>query len=86
VLRAVEINPASNSILTVRAGIGSVIIMRKIFTISLWLWGALLVQAAEEVPDFRLQDMNSRSNRKGGLVSPRDYLMQVSGYYFGAAH
>ncbi len=37
------------------------------------------------VPDFRLSDVNFNSVRKNARVSPRDYLLQVSGYYFGAA-
>ncbi|MBI2927069.1 MAG: hypothetical protein HYY24_15345 [Verrucomicrobia bacterium] len=41
--------------------------------------------AAEPVPDFRLQDVNPNSVRRNTLVSPRDYGLQVSGYYFGAA-
>jgi len=42
--------------------------------------------AAELVPDFKLYDVNLKSNRRGGLVSPRDYMLQVCGYYFGASH
>jgi hypothetical protein len=61
----------------------------------MWKWcGSLAVllavatsQAAEpeSVPDFRLLDVNPSSIRSKSLVSPRDYLLQVSGYYFGAA-
>jgi len=51
--------------------------------------GALLVSGvtsfAQAVPDFHLYDVNPHSRRDDGLVSPRDYLLQVSGYYFGAA-
>ena len=36
-------------------------------------------------PDFHLLDANTNSLRKRALVSPRDYLLQVSGYYFGGA-
>jgi hypothetical protein len=50
------------------------------------LFGVILAPAAEQVPVFSLRDMNLKSNRQGGLVSPRNYLLQVSGYYFGAAH
>ena len=35
--------------------------------------------------DFRLTDISSYSPRRGTVVSPRDYIMQVSGFYFGAA-
>jgi hypothetical protein len=49
--------------------------------------GLVTGRAAEvpPAPDFRLMDVNTRSVRKNSLVSPRDYLLQVSGYYFGAA-
>jgi hypothetical protein len=47
--------------------------------------GAWAAQAADQVPDFRLTDANPQSNRHGAQVSPRDYLLQVSGYYFGSA-
>lgn len=40
---------------------------------------------AEPVPDFRLPDVNPSSVRYRAEVSPRDYLLQVSGYYFGDA-
>ena len=35
-----------------------------------------------QVPDFHLQDTNPYSARYTNSVSPRDYLFQVSGYYF----
>jgi hypothetical protein len=38
-----------------------------------------------QAPDFRLQDVSVSSPRRQTMVSPRDYIMQVSGYYFGAA-
>lgn len=41
--------------------------------------------AAEVLPDFRLEDVNNKSLRFRQTVSPRDYLFQVTGYYFGAA-
>jgi hypothetical protein len=34
-------------------------------------------------PDFSLEDVNATSERFGEMVSPRDYLEQVSGWYFG---
>jgi len=40
---------------------------------------------AASVTDFRLLDVNPNSVRSKSLVSPRDYLLQVSGYYFGEA-
>jgi hypothetical protein len=41
--------------------------------------------SAQQAPDFRLRDVNPNSSRANALVSPRDYVLQVSGYYFGAA-
>jgi hypothetical protein len=41
--------------------------------------------AAQPAPDFRLLDVNAGSVRYGAQVSPRDYVLQVSGYYFGVA-
>jgi len=41
--------------------------------------------AAEQVPDFHLTDVNANSARRNAPVSPRDYLLQVTGYYFANA-
>jgi hypothetical protein len=41
--------------------------------------------AAQPVPEFKLLDVNAGSVRYGAQVSPRDYVLQVSGYYFGMA-
>ncbi|MEW6159162.1 MAG: hypothetical protein AB1813_17185 [Verrucomicrobiota bacterium] len=46
----------------------------------------LAAHTAELVPDFTLMDVNTQSDRKGGAVSPRNYLLQVAGFYFGQAH
>ena len=43
------------------------------------------VFAADPVPDFRLMDLGASSPRRGSVVSPRDYGMQISAYYFGSA-
>lgn len=43
-----------------------------------------LAQGGELVPDFRLPDVNFNSPRRT-TVSPRDYLFQVSGFYFASA-
>jgi hypothetical protein len=48
------------------------------------LMGAAML-GAQPVPDFRLRDVDTDSPRANALVSPRDYLLQVSGYYFGEA-
>lgn len=47
-------------------------------------WGVPFA-GAEPVPDFSVSDVNPNSVRGGQEVSPRDYLLQVSVYYFGAA-
>lgn len=39
--------------------------------------------SAEPVIDFGLEDVNATSPRFGEVVSPRDYLQKVSGWYFG---
>ncbi len=36
----------------------------------------------DQAANFSLADVNSASARYGELVSPRDYLQQVSGWYF----
>ncbi len=60
--------------------------MRSIIAI-----GALVLSlgpswAGEMVPDFRLLDVNPNSVRSQVVVSPRNYRLQVSAYYFGEAH
>jgi len=41
--------------------------------------------ANEPLPDFRLADVNQSSARFGETVSPRQYLHQVTAFYFGAS-
>jgi hypothetical protein len=41
--------------------------------------------AGETVPDFKLTDENPNSIRWGTPVSPRDYVLQVAGFFFGTA-
>ncbi len=41
--------------------------------------------AAESVPDFALVDVNPTSSTYNQPVSPRDYLQEVSAWYFGHA-
>jgi len=36
-------------------------------------------------PDFHLTDLNDTSSTSGLAVSPRDYLEEVSAWYFGHA-
>ena len=40
--------------------------------------------SAEPVEDFSIVDVNTTSPRYDTPVSPRDYLHQVSAYYFGS--
>jgi hypothetical protein len=47
--------------------------------------GMVAVGAVEPVPDFHLRDANTHSLRFSAQVSPRDYILQVSGYYFATA-
>ena len=39
----------------------------------------------EPQPDFALVDVNATSSTHNQAVSPRDYLEQVSAWYFGHA-
>ncbi len=43
------------------------------------------VAFGEPVSDFSLEDANPASVRFESPVSPRDYLLQVTGFYFGTA-
>lgn len=40
------------------------------------------VAGKNALPDFSLPDLNPTSSRYGEALSPRDYLEQVSGWYF----
>ena len=60
----------------------------KIWSLTgLWILGVISPVAvrAEMVPDFTLTDVNLTSSSYDQPVSPRDYLGQVSGWYFGHA-
>jgi len=39
----------------------------------------------DALPDFSLPDVNANSTRYQETVSPRDYLGQISAWYFGQA-
>ena len=49
------------------------------------IFGLVTGWASEQVPDFHLTDVNVHSARLNAPVSPRDYLLQVTGYYFANA-
>ena len=53
------------------------------FVLPLMLLTALT--SAQQVTDFQLEDTNDESPRFGDVVSPRDYVLQVCGFYFGTA-
>jgi hypothetical protein len=59
--------------------------MRTMFSTGLLLLVLAGVSSGAPVPDFTLSDSNANSPRRNSAVSPRDYLLQVSAYYFGAA-
>lgn len=59
--------------------------MKLILLAGLALSAAQASRAADPAPDFKLADVNRASPRYPSKVSPRDYLLQVSGYYFGDA-
>ena len=44
--------------------------------------GHVLDENAALAPDFCLVDLNTNSSRVGEAITPRDYLQQVSGWYF----
>ena len=41
--------------------------------------------SGDALPDFSLPDVNSNSTRFNQPISPRDYLGEVSAWYFGHA-
>lgn len=43
------------------------------------------MMAAVPKPDFGLMDVNPNSATSGQTISPRDYVGQVSAWYFGHA-
>ena len=44
--------------------------------------GSTTEPGADAVPDFLLADINPNSSTLGQNISPRDYLQQISGWYF----
>ena len=72
-----------SSVAKERSKIGSLASLSVVFLIlSAWMSGA---SGGEVVPDFSLMDVNPASSTHDQPVSPRDYLQQVSGWYFGHA-
>ena len=45
----------------------------------------MAIVIGQPAPNFTLVDVNAASPRSGQTISPRDYLQQVSGWYFGHA-
>lgn len=44
------------------------------------------IAAADPVPDFKLRNHNTKTAHGTNLVSPRNYEMQISAYYFAASY
>ena len=59
--------------------------MRNLSHSAAILFAAAMSIGAQPLLDFHLLNVNPNSPRPNAMVSPRDYLFQVSGYYFGAA-
>ena len=75
----------SSFILTVKTS-GEIVAIMDLSRASLVLGvGIAITMAGESAPDFQIIDQNPNSERYGSPVSPRLYLLQVSGYYFGSA-
>ena len=73
-------------VLTSPGRAGTLFRMKQLlFLAGVALAASLTSRAADPVPDFKLADVNRASPRYPSKVSPRDYLLQVSGYYFGEA-
>jgi len=73
--------------LTSRAFFASVAGMKLLEVAVMGFCAAALASAqpVPAVPDFHLPDVDDDSPRAGQTVSPRDYLLQVSAYYFSDA-
>lgn len=72
-----------SSIAKKSGGLGSLASSSAVFLVlSAWVSGA---SGRDVVPDFSLMNVNPASSTYGQPVSPRDYLQQVSGWYFGHA-
>lgn len=59
-------------------------IWRRIVRVALVLVPAVLLGQAAPMPDFRLDDINPGSPRAGTGVSPRDYVLGISVFYFAS--
>jgi hypothetical protein len=57
---------------------------RRLLTAASEEWGPLAAEGeGAPMPDFALIDVNQTSATYNQNVSPRDYLGQVTGWYFG---
>jgi hypothetical protein len=59
--------------------------MRNLSQSAVGLFACAISICAQPAPDFHLANVNVNSARPNATVSPRDYLFEVSGYYFGGA-
>jgi len=60
------------------------LVNRLMASLTVWL-NVGAAWAGEMIADFQLTDENPNSVRWGTRVSPRDYILQVSGFFFGSA-
>jgi hypothetical protein len=72
-------------VLTLHNRPGIVLFMRRAIGMVGVMIGIVAGMADEPAPDFHLVDVNTNSPRFKAQVSPRDYILQVSGYYFATA-
>ncbi len=72
-------SPHDKTRTTHRVLTGSLVVLMALFA------GSSVAVGGVIMPDFQLTDVNSTSSTYNQAVSPRDYLQQVSGWYFGHA-
>jgi hypothetical protein len=68
--------------LTFQSGWGRIEIVSSPWKLVATLALSLTVLAQDPLPDFRLKDVGFGSPRRNTTVSPRDYQLQISAYYF----
>ena len=59
--------------------------MRWLILSCMFAVSALAAAPGDVVSDFKLLDANPNSVRWNQMVSPRDYRLQISAYFFGNA-
>ncbi len=66
-------------------GVESLEARQMLYGAAEWLAPVAAEGEGAPVADFSLDDVNATSPTSGQQVSPRDYMGQVSGWYFGSA-